>query len=178
MANQVITRKALRNEMIKTLSQHERFKSFIHDLRDKLQEFIRREVYATAFKFVLDTGFDFKVHYKYNDKEEDFELNIKPFSAEITIRTSIYKPIDTSTSKIVNIIVDIILNAISSEDLRHTGVFQSLEVKDNFHTYNKLIAWSSGSVGIYYIEQECGEGWIILPKEPKENNFKGFYNFK
>lgn len=30
-----------------------------------------------------------------------------------------------------------------------------------------LWAWSSKKVGVYHIEQECGEGWYIMPKEPE-----------
>ena len=30
----------------------------------------------------------------------------------------------------------------------------------------KLMAWTPDYVGIYHIEQECGEGWITLPKQP------------
>lgn len=32
----------------------------------------------------------------------------------------------------------------------------------------RLMAWASDYVGLYYVEQECGEGWITLPKEPEQ----------
>lgn len=177
--NILITKKAFRNELVKALSKHKSYKLFVSELKNKLEEFIHSEVYTTAFKFTLYTGFSLNISYRYNDEECNFKLDIKNFSAEITILTTSYKAIDVSVSKIINIIADIATNTVSTEDLRYTGVFQKLELQDKFPMYvNKLIAWSSGSVGVYHVEQESGEGWIIVPKEPKDNNFKGLYNFK
>lgn len=35
----------------------------------------------------------------------------------------------------------------------------------------RLMAWANEVVGLYYIEQECGEGWIKLPIKPNNNVF-------
>lgn len=35
--------------------------------------------------------------------------------------------------------------------------------------------WSSDYVGTYHIEQECGEGWITMPKAPRRN-MKNYIN--
>lgn len=177
----IITKKTLRNELLKAIAKNPSFKSFIRELNEKLQEFIDSRVNIIAFRTVFYTGPSFKIYYKYDDEEEDssFEINVNGFEAEITVFTSTYKAIQVSTNRIINIVVDIILNTISPTDLMYPGTFKSLELKDKFPLYiHKLIAWSSNSVGTYHVEQENGQGWIILPKEPKGNEFKGFYNFK
>lgn len=54
------------------------------------------------------------------------------------------------------------------DDLKGEKIL-SVEAKDDGYPWFSLdtIAWSDDQVGIWYVEQECGEGWIILPKEPK-----------
>lgn len=174
MANQVITRKALRNELIKALSKQSQFKAFIREIKDKLNEWS----YLQAFKFKFDTRISFKVNYIYDEEEHD-SLDFKAsLNGEITILASKYN-LGEVLPNITNIIIDKVLDGISSSDLRGNGTFESLKIEDNLYIYlEQLIAWDYDTVGIYHVEQECGEGWIILPKEPKDNKVKGFYNFK
>ena len=38
-----------------------------------------------------------------------------------------------------------------------------------------LVAWGDKEVGLYYVEQECGEHWITLPKEADTTGRGGCY---
>jgi len=46
-----------------------------------------------------------------------------------------------------------------------------IEMETPYCHIEQLMAWNSEDVGLYYIEQECGEGWIKLPKTPNNNVF-------
>lgn len=69
-----------------------------------------------------------------------------------------------------DIIFDVLANDIIAK--LHYCIDSSYEVLkkvdfDKVYTHlGRCMAWSSDSVCLFYREQECGEHWIVLPKEP------------
>ena len=69
-----------------------------------------------------------------------------------------------------DIIFDIMANdVIAKLNYCIDSAYEVLKKVDFDKVYAHLgrcMAWSSNSVCLFYREQECGEHWIILPKEP------------
>lgn len=87
---------------------------------------------------------------------------------------------------IARMIVDQILNACEFKDLYEHHRIDQIFVDDVIrhsdgdvwcnHHWQDMIVWSSETVSIWHIEQECGEGWITLPLKPDMLQCTVIYN--
>ena len=53
--------------------------------------------------------------------------------------------------------------------------YNKVEISVFYCFIAELMAWGDKEVGLYYIEQECGEHWITLPKEVDTTGKSGCY---
>lgn len=75
-----------------------------------------------------------------------------------------YNSLKVDVNNVINSVVD---NIMSTCELCSSWEEISIIQIDGGHTYiNNLIAWGNREVGIYHEEQECGEGWLTMPKKP------------
>lgn len=74
------------------------------------------------------------------------------------------------SSAIKQQIVDALFNKIiANKDFPNWYVITKVtaDVSRMWFESNNMIMWNSNYVGKYYVEQECGEGWIMLHRDPQ-----------
>lgn len=110
------------------------------------------------------------------DKEEILKYPIKLYNIEDTIIPSFG---DCDTEDLYYVICSKILSVLNYEDIRFLSKILRVDFEDLSIRFNNdcTIIWTTREVGIYHTEQECGEGWIMLPQKPIAE-FKCFTNFK
>ena len=83
---------------------------------------------------------------------------------------------DFSEKELKHIILKQILDYIyDNYDLsyyRYFDEYVDIYVSCEFQLYEamKMIAYGSDATALYYVEQECGEGWIVLPHKPNRSD--------
>jgi hypothetical protein len=146
------------------LSKCSEFKAFTNDVNEKTEAFdhyintlcIR---YAAYFEVV------FKYHHiNWPDKEEVYTCKFA-MQPDDTIAGHV----ENYRSMLLDLFTSHFKDSFDTGDLEwyHKIDAISITIEEDFLRIDRLAAWSSEYVGIYWVEQECGEHWITLPKEPE-----------
>ena len=60
-----------------------------------------------------------------------------------------------------------VLDTLALKDIERYHVIDSIMADGVWWSIVRLWAWTSEKVGVYHEEQEFGEGWFVMPKEPE-----------
>ena len=143
------------------------FKEFKKEFVEKMNLFSE---YPRAIDITTTGCVNFKVSIvRYENEEDVLDLRFC-YRTRSIIKKHNYDSKELSVLVLDNICNDLtkLLNEYYSEEF--AGVWISLKSVElcELDKYDKprierFIAWDYGEVGIWYVEQECGEHWIKLP---------------
>lgn len=160
--NKQISEYKLRNAIKKT----KEFKEFVCQYRERMKAFEHGHYDAVRIEYAF--AFDFSIKYHNPDWEDSNKVaNYKKwFEFDDTIITN-YDFRDNPSEVLAKLIARHILDVIVLKDVEHYHIVDAIDASCLHWSICELWAWSDEKVGKYHIEQECGEVWIVMPKEPE-----------
>lgn len=160
--NKQISEYKLRNAIKKT----KEFKEFVCQYRERMKCFDHGYYDAVRIKYAF--SFDFSIKYHHPDWVDGnrVETYKKWIEFDDTIITN-YDFQDNPSEVLAKLIARHILDVIVLKDVERYHIVDAIDASCLHWHINELWAWSDEKVGMYHIEQECGEGWFIMPKEPE-----------
>lgn len=160
--NKQISEYKLRTAIKKT----KEFKEFVCQYRERMKVFEYGLYEAVRIKYCFTFEFNIKYHHPDWDDSNEVETYKKCFELDDTIITN-YDFQDNPSEVLSKLIATHILNIIVLKDVERYHIIDSIDASCLHWHISGLWAWASEKVGMYHIEQECGEGWIVMPKEPE-----------
>lgn len=163
--------KTIKHLVRQALLQNSDYKEWVLNLKRILKEYHDEHYLDTFYMDVwLSIKFNAEAH-RDDAHEETWYCEIKKYQSEfikslnLTVSPSYTKDyLDNFLDNFSNIIIDKIIERY--EFCHNWESVHKLSCSNVNTGFTKIIGWSSYEVGIYYVEQECGEHWIMLPKNP------------
>lgn len=155
-------RKIKITEVTSILRKNQEMKKFLKEVFVRLKA-CPFSYNTTQIKYEI-SGINIKVEDSYQGEVLNKKLNLN-------YTDIIYAPCyELTESALVKIIAKHLVDALPSVidyNKVEISVFRCFIVE--------LVAWGDKKVGLYFIEQECGEHWITLPKEADTTGKSGCY---
>ena len=159
-----------KNQVRNILSKTKVFKDLKKRFSFKMNQF-EKGSHPEAIDVFVSGGIKFKIRTYCNDWKDD----IREDYVYVPLRNR-YRISDLPYEKnCYDVILDNVYEHIAGYFNRHTLYLQcddvtldsiSVEPLDEYSIgFFDLTVWDFNKVGIWYVEQECGEGWIILPRD-------------
>ena len=151
----------IREQLQKALLCDEKFNEILDTLKKRLKYFENIETFEVNISMALT----FEVTTK-NNKWETTSCSKFDYAKEfsITIENDYIRTIDQDVDKVRDCIIEDMINACQFAETYET--VEAIKIDNSWNVIDKLLAWNENYAGIYYIEQECGEGWITIPTKP------------
>lgn len=160
--NKQISEYKLRNAIKKTQG----FKDFVCQYKERMKAFDYAFYNAVRIKY----SFTFEFNINYHDADCKSSTGVETYKRWVecddTIITN-YDFTDNPSGVLAKLIARHILDVMVLKDVEPYHVIDEIIANCLSWCMCDLWAWCEDKVGVYYIEQECGEHWIILPKEPE-----------
>lgn len=153
-------KKHFRNALVKC----DGFKGIVKELKERLS--VLTYIHAVRIEYCMTLKIKIVYHHPdWPDEQEycDFRFQANP---EDTIVGS--ELVDHIGATMLKLMIQHFLNSYQC-DVEEWHKIDKIIIEDSNFYITKLITWDSDSVSIYWVEQECGEHWITLPKEPKRD---------
>lgn len=150
----------------KSIMSTKEFKEFIAQYKERMSCF--NDGYYNAVRLYYQFTFEINFEYHHCDWTDDkkTETYKRCFEFDDTIITS-YDFRRNPSEAFAKIITRHILDVFRPKDMACFHVIDNISTKCVWWHINNMWAWSSEKVGVYHIEQECGEGWFEMQKEPE-----------
>lgn len=160
--NKQISEYKLRNAIKKTNG----FKDFVCQYKERMKVFNYGCYNAVRIKYTFTFEFSIKHHYKDWKDEIEEDTYKKWLELDDTIITN-YDFKNNPSEVLAKLITRHILDVMVLENINRFHVVDAIGAACLYWNISGMWAWSSDTVGVYHVEQECGEGWIVMPKEPE-----------
>lgn len=154
-------------EVKRVVRKSQAFKNFKSDFIKKLNAFSE---YPRAIDITVGSTFEFIVKIREYQREDKVLSLTIGFSSRSLLSKHCYDSKELSELVENNIIGDLtdLLNEYYQEEFEGSWrEFKGIELREpdryGCPRIDKFIAWDYGQVGIWWVEQECGEHWITLP---------------
>lgn len=150
----------------KAIMKTDAFKEFVSQYKERMDAFCSGYYRAVRIDYQFTLEFKFAYHHcdwEDNKKEETYK---RCFEFDDTIITN-YDFQDKPSDVLAKMITRHVLDTLALKDIERYHVIDGIKADSPWWHINGLWAWSSENVGVYHEEQECGEGWFIMPKEPE-----------
>lgn len=147
------------------IAKTKEFKSFVALYMERMNCFNDGYYNAVRIKYSFTFKITFSYHHPDWDDKHEKEVYNNSFVFDDTIVAS-YDFIKKPANALAGLIARHVLDIIRLKDVECYHVVDAIDVECVWWYIDDLEAWSSENVGTYYIEQECGEHWVVLPKEP------------
>lgn len=156
--------------LAKVIRKTEGFKHFINTYKERMKDFCNGHYTAVRIEHGFSISLTFTYHHPDFEESVRTETSCIYIGCDDTIITN-YDFIEKPESILSKLAARHILDSLQLRDVECYHVIDKVEATcDAFRWHiDDLYAWTGEMVGMYHIEQECGEGWFIMPKEPNKN---------
>lgn len=151
----------------KALLKCKNFNDFVETVEKRMQAF---DYYPTAICLAYTAWFEVQFtyhHMKWPDENETYTYKFSVGAKDTLIgHVSDYKKI------ILELFIRHFKDFFDGGELCWFHKIESIVIPSSEYDdmyISDLMAWADNYVGIYWEEQECGEHWIYMPKEPKKD---------
>lgn len=153
------------------------FKAALKWLRERVvKDFLKddkvSESYMKGFHVIVDYSADwcFTVRNRWGEVEDfrtkiltSTDINVVPKDDGTFLWYNVHYSI---LEALTNIIYNRLVNSKNWANPRYEDKLLTLTAEGYRAWYRDIQAWEWDTVGLYYVEQECGEGWIRLRRNP------------
>lgn len=151
----------------KAIMKTDAFKGFVAEYKERMKSFRDGYYYeAVRLKYAVTLEITFAYHNPDWENEKKQEVYKNAFLFDDTIIAN-YDFRERPSNVFAKLMTRHILDMITLKKISPYHIIDGITVECPWCHIDMHHAWSSEEVGTYYIEQECGEGWIMLPKNPE-----------
>lgn len=159
-----------KNQVRNLLSKTKVFKGLKERFSFQINQFYKGYS-PDAIEVLVSGGIKFKILTYHNDWKDDTREDFVYVSLRNRYRISNLPYEKNYYDTIMDNVYEHITEYLNrhTQDLRYDYINLAAISAESLDEYSiqflDLIAWDYDKVGIWYVEQECGEGWIILPRD-------------
>ena len=164
MKQKFLSEYKVRQAIVKTA----RFNEFVKEVHERMRAF-KDYIHTVKIDYQMHCKLEIVFHNEdWPDEENKLEF-ATIISAEDTIVTN-YDFNQNPKSVLAQLVTKHFIDKFHSDDLCSYHIVTSIKVEvDHYGCFiTDMIAWGTDYIGRYHVEQECGEGWIIVPRNPNQ----------